>query len=359
MQQHQPIHVAFLHQWGWENLEQSTISRMSESENGIINGVQFIDGNHRDDFHSFDYVIVGNEPMKDTEVQVAADKLWRIIGEPNTLHHFYLYKKRTEYARTYSYQPASGKARIACPTTPIWSVSKGIAFLRQTHPRKSKQLSWVTSNHAFIAGHRVRIDFLRRLQKTDIDFDLFGKGFNPIEDKWDGMADYKYSIAFENHRDNYYFSEKIGDCFVSETMPIYYGCKKITDYFPKNSLYVIDPDDKHVFAKIKEVINSDLYLENRDAILEAKELCLTKYNIFNFLASEINKHQAKQDKQDKQDIVIFNPYENEKYAFLINIIIVMTHIFKKPFMKPSVFDLIKEKGKYKLLKALFKRLFKR
>ena len=29
-------------------------------------------------------------------------------------------------------------------------------------------------------------------------FDLFGRGFHPIADKWDGIAPYRYSIAFEN-----------------------------------------------------------------------------------------------------------------------------------------------------------------
>ena len=60
-------------------------------------------------------------------------------------------------------------------------------------------------------------------------------------------------------------------------------------FFPAKSMVHIDPDDPKVFDKIREISNSDLYLERLPFILEAKELTLKKYNIFARLAAHFNE----------------------------------------------------------------------
>jgi hypothetical protein len=42
---------------------------------------------------------------------------------------------------------------------------------------------------------------------------------------------FQYSIVIENTREKNYFSEKLMDCLVTKTIPIYYGCENISDYF--------------------------------------------------------------------------------------------------------------------------------
>lgn len=41
----------------------------------------------------------------------------------------------------------------------------------------------------------------------------------------------QFHIAIENCRSRYYFSEKLIDCFITDTVPIYWGCRNIDDYF--------------------------------------------------------------------------------------------------------------------------------
>ena len=45
----------------------------------------------------------------------------------------------------------------------------------------------------------------------------------------------KYTLAIENTSEPHYFSEKITDAFLCNTMPIYFGAPNIFEYFPKNS----------------------------------------------------------------------------------------------------------------------------
>lgn len=168
--------------------------------------------------------------------------------------------------------------------TPSWTVNRSYDFLKTNNViTKPKKLSWVCSNESSLQGHLYRLKFLERL-KDRVRFDHFGRGFNPIADKWDALAPYRYSLAFENFQSNYYFTEKLTDCFVSETMPIYFGSKLITEFFPADSLVNLDPEDPDVFKIIKDVSNSNLWQKNRDAVLEAKRLVLDEYNLFARLA---------------------------------------------------------------------------
>jgi hypothetical protein len=170
--------------------------------------------------------------------------------------------------------------------TPSWTVHRGIDMLRGSRvDNKPLRLSWVTSNKRFksIVGHGRRMEFLAKL-RGNLEFDLFGHGFRSIADKWEGLAPYRYSIAFENSYAPFYFTEKLMDCFVAETMPLYFGCPSITNFFPAESMVVIDPDDPDILAKIDEVIRSDLWQRRRDAVLEAKRLVLEEYNLFARLA---------------------------------------------------------------------------
>lgn len=50
------------------------------------------------------------------------------------------------------------------------------------------------------------------------------------------FGDSQYGIAIENFSHKGYFSEKILDCFLLRTIPIYWGCSNIGDYFNKDGI---------------------------------------------------------------------------------------------------------------------------
>ncbi|MEQ8740666.1 MAG: glycosyltransferase family 10 [Hoeflea sp.] len=167
-----------------------------------------------------------------------------------------------------------------------WSVAKSYDELKActiAPTDKPLPLSWICSDEALLSGHRYRLAFLSAL-KARVPFDLYGRGFREIPDKWPALAPYRYSIAFENFRGPLLMTEKLMDCFVAETMPIYYGSPTVTDYFPAESMVIIDPDDPDVFRIIADVVASDRWLKNRDAVLEAKRITLDEMNLFARLA---------------------------------------------------------------------------
>jgi len=169
----------------------------------------------------------------------------------------------------------------------FWHVKKNHQYLKSAEiPQKTKDLSSIISNAFSLEGHRKRYKLMNRLKGHFKDqLDWFGKGEALINDKWDGLAPYKYSIAIENSAHEHYFTEKIMDCYLSHTMPIYWGCPNITDYFPKESLIILeDPDDYEAcIQQIEEAIEGKLFEKNFEAIVEARNLVLDKYQVFAFL----------------------------------------------------------------------------
>ena len=52
-----------------------------------------------------------------------------------------------------------------------------------------------------------------------------------IKDKIEGLKDYRYHFVIENVRRDFWFTEKLIDCFVTGTIPIFWGCPGINGYF--------------------------------------------------------------------------------------------------------------------------------
>ncbi len=188
-----------------------------------------------------------------------------------------------------------------------WHIKKNYNYLKSCEiPEKKFNLSAVISNFIQLEGHRKRYKLLNRLKghfKDDLHW--FGKGEHPVEDKWYGLAPYKYSIAIENSAHQRYFTEKIIDAYLSFTMPIYWGCPNITDYFPEESLIILeDIDDyKKCIFQVEDAINTEKFKNNFYAILEARNLILDKYQPFSFLANWASTQEQSQLSKKQSNII--------------------------------------------------------
>jgi hypothetical protein len=265
------------------------ILRQTPAGQGVWDGIQFT----MQPVERCDYLLVVMRPPQPITVHCPPQHIWAIIPEPPDEEHQMMHQGDVTYSRVYTSDPElqGGRYIQAQPALP-WHVHKSYDFLRQAGvPDKSRPLSWITSNKVAYPGHRRRMAFLDKIRDT-LDFDLYGRGFRPLEDKWDGLAPYRYSLAIENYSTPYYWSEKISDCFLAWTMPIYYGSPRISDYFPAEALVQIDIDDPLAPEKIREAIASDRWQRNLEAIAHARQLILERYQIFPFIAQEIRQHEA-------------------------------------------------------------------
>jgi hypothetical protein len=113
------------------------------------------------------------------------------------------------------------------------------------------------------------------LGNVDLSKNIMGAFHRSV--KFSTLIDYKYSVAIENSSQSNYFSEKIIDCMLLWTIPLYWGCPNISEYFPENSYRLLDINDPN---QIKEVLERPITEKDIDALREARDLIMYKYNIW-------------------------------------------------------------------------------
>jgi glycosyltransferase involved in cell wall biosynthesis len=137
---------------------------------------------------------------------------------------------------------------------------------------KNKMVSFITSNKTFTDWHRFRVDCVNYLIQNNQKFDLYGVGYNEIDQKLFGLKDYYFSISIENGDQKNYFTEKILDCFLTGTIPIYKGCPNIGDFFDKNG--IITFNNKEELSEILCNLSHEIYESKLDSIKRNYELAL-------------------------------------------------------------------------------------
>ncbi|MEO6568570.1 MAG: glycosyltransferase family 10 [Opitutaceae bacterium] len=229
-------------------------------------------------------------------VEVARSNIWCVAQEPPDPSFRWIEKGFPWYGRVFTQDDQLGGRKISHGHGSLpWHVGRSYDELRRSHvPEKVRDLSWITSTLSANAGHRRRLAFLKRLQDASVPFDLFGRGFRPLTDKWEGLAPYRYSIAVENHSAPHYWTEKIADCFLAGAMPLYFGARNIGEYFPAQSFVWIEIDDPDAPRRIAAIIRSDLAERNREAIAEARRRVLEEHQFFPRFARLIAEDQKAQ-----------------------------------------------------------------
>ena len=119
---------------------------------------------------------------------------------------------------------------------------------------KSKIISMISSNKKMCEGHIHRLEWVNKIGDQ---VDLYGRGFNEIKLKEDGLCDYMFSVAIENSRDDNFFTEKILDCFATGTIPVYYGCPNIDEYFNRDGIINLSEEFE---------VSDEIYYSKMDAI---------------------------------------------------------------------------------------------
>ncbi len=307
------ITVGIVKDWDWPDL-----LRQTPGEKGVWKEIRFV----LDPKEPCDFLVVLNNKMKtETEVRCPRENVWCLMQEPYMRGHTdWMVEKLDPYSRvlTHHVPPDRSKFEASQPALP-WHVNKTFdELLGFDMPEKTKLLSWVVGNARDLPGHQKRWGLLEHIQKDgSLDIDLFGRAVRFIEDKWEGLASYRYSLAIENSSSKDYWTEKIGDCFLAWSVPIYYGCTNLEDYFPAESFIRINIESpKEAFESVKTIINNDSWEKRLSALNEARNLVLKRYQLFPHLCRLI-KSQPKRDPKPVDMVV--PPYRRSKKASLYHL----------------------------------------
>ena len=253
-----------------------------------------------------DYLVILNSPSTDIDAEFLSGGTLLISQEPpyDQNNYYKMYFKFVDTFITKFDTEDKNNHTLKVPAGLPWHIQKNFDELLKLEPTEKKnKTSWITSNLAIHEGHKKRLEFLNFLREQNFEFDLFGRGFNKIKDKFEGLFPYKFSIAIENYFSNDYFTEKLTDCMLSFCIPFYYGCGNLDKYFPKGSFVNINLENKNYsLSAMKEKINSNYWEENLENLKEARHLILHKYQLFPLIIETIEKSMAIHNKKKRYKI---------------------------------------------------------
>lgn len=143
------------------------------------------------------------------------------------------------------------------------------AAVLDEHPPKSLLVSFMGSlEHSDVGAYRFRREIAEFVLGRG-DVSCFGRGIRPIQGKREALEAYCFSIAMENATSDDYFSEKLVDCLLMETVPIYYGWPSIGDHLDPRGYFTFQ--NARELGAILDQLTPELYEKMRPFALVNKE----------------------------------------------------------------------------------------
>lgn len=193
-----------------------------------------------------------------------------------------------------------------CPNA-IKSILPACSWISGNHyhhidiSKKQFQISCITGSKQMAEGHTYRL--LLYFNQTALQRDcglpiIFYRSSagqplpeldeNPFihADKFPLFETYQYSLVIENSSQPNYFTEKLIDCLITKTIPIYYGCPNIAQYFDTTGwILLTDPTPE---TRIEELVKrwqqanytKESYASFHTTIEANYKVCKEKYSGF-------------------------------------------------------------------------------
>lgn len=152
---------------------------------------------------------------------------------------------------------------------------------------KEYSISFVCGRKNMTTGHSILHDIWNSRDRITIPKKFFSSSFQGglsntglvLGDRKTALYDSMFHICVENVKTDYMFTEKLIDTLLMKTIPVYYGCNKLPDYFNTKSIVTFSNLDELVDKA--NTLTAEYYASCYDSILENynKALYWMDYNI--------------------------------------------------------------------------------
>jgi len=264
--------------------------------------------------NDFDYLVILNTP-RDDSLNGLIDPSKTIINYLEPSWHPYVYKNheanllKSDWIVFHNLKLLNNKNKKSIEISGLLphqlfenDCTFNLDYYLDNKSHKSKKCSLIISNKMPLMINNImdytiyadRLRIFKKILRDGLDIDIYGKGLDElkykfpkikgqIDYKYNALKDYQFSICMENSIEKGYFTEKLIDCILTDTTPIYMGCPNIKDYF--NNIHAIDLKSEDVIEKIKNILNNNLILDQS----ENKKLLEYKYNFYVQIVDLIEK----------------------------------------------------------------------
>lgn len=132
--------------------------------------------------------------------------------------------------------------------------------------KKEFSISHLTGHKNWTIGHKIRQEIYKRQNEILISKNFYissyGTIINDYEnkillDKKEPLFNSEFHICIENSIQKNYFTEKLIDCLITKTIPIYFGCPNIGDFFDTRGMFIAHNTDEVI--QISNSLNDKTY----------------------------------------------------------------------------------------------------
>jgi hypothetical protein len=163
-------------------------------------------------------------------------------------------------------------------------------------PKKQFKISFLINNKMITDGHKFRYKIWTNQKKITTPYDFYigssatnknalninnNKIFGKKDDfrKDDLLYPYMFHVCVENKQMNNWITEKVNDCFITCTIPIYWGAPNIGDYYDINGIICFETINQLI--DILNNLTEKDYNDKLDAVEKNRTTYITKRDEYN------------------------------------------------------------------------------
>lgn len=160
---------------------------------------------------------------KGTQAQISL-----ILAEPSVIHAKHLTLLRLTHGRFFRVLTFNETLTSRIPNGVFFPLgTTWVPEWRDLPLDKTAMCSLIASAKRDTTGHKLRHEMVDWARRSGAEVEVMGRGYKAFDTKAKGLAPYQYSVVIENVREPNYFSEKLVDAVLCNTVPIYWGCPNL------------------------------------------------------------------------------------------------------------------------------------
>ena len=258
-----------------------------------------------------DWLIVYDQAPSGFQTRVPRHRRVVFLSEPSTIKHY-----PTAYLQQFSIIVSISPIKVAGSTVIIrnpalpWMYGIDINSpggprvfrdwddLARDHSasRPGGEISVVCSTKTMNLNQHRRLRFLELLRaELGSRLTVFGRGFQPITDKAEGIDGYRYHLVLENNLLDHGWTEKLADPILAGAYPIIAGGQNLASYFDPQGFAMIDTTrPRAAIEAVRRLLEEDPVRREdvRAAMANNKRRLLQEHNFFPVATSIIEQHPS-------------------------------------------------------------------
>ena len=213
-----------------------------------------------------------------------------MVVEPRMIHARHLNMLRLSYRRFHRVFTHDAATLQRLPNARFLpAASTWVPEFDDIDLTKTQNASLIASARRDQDGHQLRHAVVETARAEGIDLQVMGRGYAPFEHKHEGHAPHRFSVVIENTRAYGYFTEKLVDSLLCESVPIYWGAPDIGAHFDASGMIVCTSRDE-ILAALRHA-TPERYADMRAGLMRAKAQAIAVQD-YRTRAAEILRDEA-------------------------------------------------------------------